>query len=64
MQTIQAPTQVAGPFEVTLEEWITLVEGMQINLRADGKYHMFEFDKEADAQDPWVQWNGEQDSQK
>ena len=64
VQTIQAPTQVAGPFEVTLEEWITLVEGMQINLRADGKYHMFEFDKEADAQNPWVQWNSEQDSQK
>jgi len=47
-----------------LEEWITLVEGMQINLRADGKYHMFEFDKEADAQNPWVQWNSDQDSQK
>ena len=62
VQTIQAPTQVAGPFEVTLEEWITLVEGMQINLRADGKYHMFEFDKEADAQDAWVQWNNEQDN--
>ena len=64
VQTMQAPTQVAGPFEVTLEEWITLVEGMQINLRADGKYHMFEFDKDADAQDPWVQWNNEQDTQK
>ena len=64
VQTIQAPTQVAGPYEVTLEEWITLVEGMQINLRADGKYHMFEFDKDADAQDPWVQWNNEQDTQR
>lgn len=64
VQTVQAPTQVAGPYEVTLEEWITLVEGMQINLRADGKYHMFEFDKEADAQDPWVQWNSDQDGQK
>ena len=62
VQTIQAPTQIAGPYEVSLEEWITLVEGMQINLRSDGKYSMFEFDKEADSQDPWVQWNLEQDS--
>ena len=62
VQTIQAPTQVAGPYEVTLEEWITLVEGMQINLRSDGKYSMFEFDKEADSKDPWVMWNLEQDS--
>ncbi|MDP6396356.1 MAG: FecR family protein [Candidatus Marinimicrobia bacterium] len=64
VQKIEAPTQVAGPYEVTLEEWITLVEGMQINLRKDGKYYMFEFDKEADAQDEWVKWNSEQDSQK
>ncbi len=61
VQKIEAPTQVAGPYEVTLEEWITLVEGMQINLRKDGKFHMFEFDKEADAQDEWVKWNNEQD---
>jgi len=62
VQTIQAPTQIAGPYEVSLEEWITLVEGMQINLRSDGKYSMFEFDKEVDSQDPWVQWNLDQDS--
>ena len=34
---IQAPTQVAGPYEVSLEDWISLVEGMQINVRKDGK---------------------------
>lgn len=60
---IEAPTQVAGPYEVTLEEWITLVQGMQINLRKDGKYHMFEFDRELDAQDEFVQWNQELDAQ-
>ena len=60
---VNAPTQVAGPYEVTLEEWITLVEGMQINLRKDGKYHMFKFDQENDAQDEFVQWNKELDAQ-
>ena len=62
-QEIEAPTQVAGPYEVSLEDWISLVEGMQINLRADGKYHMFEFDKEADAQSDWVRWNEELDTE-
>ena len=56
---IKAPTQVSGPFEVTLEEWVTLAEGMQINIRADGKYHMFEFDKAKDAEDDFVKWNQE-----
>ena len=43
---IQAPTQVAGPYEVSLEDWISLVEGMQINVRKDGKYSMFKFDQD------------------
>ena len=59
---IQAPTQVSGPYEVTLEEWITLAEGMQINVRKDGKYHMFEFDQGKDADLEFVKWNKEQDA--
>jgi hypothetical protein len=42
-----------------LEEWVTLAEGMQINIRADGKFHMFEFDKAKDAEDEFVKWNQE-----
>ena len=56
---VKAPTQVAGPYEVTLEEWVTLAEGMQINIRADGKFHMFEFDQSKDAEDEFVKWNQE-----
>ena len=63
VQEIQAPTEVAGPYEVSLEDWITLVEGMQINVRKDGKYNMFEFDKTVDAADEFVQWNKELDGQ-
>ena len=56
---VKAPTQVSGPYEVTLEEWVTLAEGMQINIRADGKFHMFEFDQTKDAEDEFVKWNQE-----
>tara|TARA_Y100001936_G_scaffold43531_1_gene42331 strand:+ start:335 stop:1096 length:762 start_codon:yes stop_codon:yes gene_type:complete len=59
---IQAPTQVAGPYEVSLEDWISLVEGMQINVRKDGKYSMFKFDQDADAGLDFVKWNKEQDA--
>jgi hypothetical protein len=56
---VKAPTQVSGPYEVTLEEWVTLAEGMQINIRPDGKFHMFEFDQSKDAEDEFVKWNQE-----
>ena len=59
---MKAPTQVSGPYEVTLEEWVTLAEGMQINVRKDGKYHMFEFDQGKDEDLDFVKWNKEQDA--
>jgi len=59
---IKAPTQVSGPYEVTLEEWVTLAEGMQINVRKDGKFHMFEFDQSKDGDLDFVQWNKELDA--
>ena len=59
---IQAPTQVAGPYEVSLEDWISVVEGMQINVRKDGKYSMFKFDQDTDAGLDFVKWNKEQDA--
>ncbi|MFQ6678282.1 MAG: FecR domain-containing protein [Fidelibacterota bacterium] len=59
---IKAPTQVSGPYEVTLEEWVTLAEGMQINIRKDGKYHMFEFDQTKDGDLDFVKWNKELDA--
>ena len=39
---------------MTLEEWVTLAEGMQINIRKDGKYSMFEFNKEEDGEMDFV----------
>ena len=59
---VKAPDQVSGPYEVTLEDWVSLVEGMQINIRKDGKYSMFKFDQDADGGLDFVKWNKEQDA--
>lgn len=61
-QEVAPPEQVPGPFEVSLEDWITLVAGMQVNVRSDGKYSLFEFDQAADSQLEFVRWNMERDS--
>lgn len=62
VKEIAAPKQVSGPYEITLEEWVTLAEGMQINIRADGKYHLFEFDQSKDDEDEFVKWNKQRDN--
>ena len=41
---------------------MSLVEGMQINVRKDGKYSMFKFDQDADTGLDFVKWNKEQDA--
>ena len=60
--TLGPVTEVSGPYEVTLEDWSSLVEGMQINVRKDGKYHMFKFDQAKDGDLDFVQWNNELDA--
>ncbi len=62
-QEVAPPEEVPGPYEVSLEDWITIVEGIQINVRADGKYHMFEFDQAADAGLDFVRWNKDLDTE-
>ncbi len=57
VEKIEAPTEVAGPFEVSLEDWIKLAKGWCITVRSDGKYHLYEFDKDEDAKDAFVRWN-------
>jgi len=59
---VKAPDQVSGPYEVSLEDWVSIVDGMQINIRKDGKYSMFKFDQDADGGLDFVKWNKEQDA--
>ncbi|HDP99022.1 MAG TPA: hypothetical protein ENN22_07560 [bacterium] len=58
---IPGPQEVPGPFEVTLEQWVRIVAGYQIEVRADGKYHQTKIDQQADEQDEWVRWNKQRD---
>ncbi|MFQ6618445.1 MAG: FecR domain-containing protein [Fidelibacterota bacterium] len=54
---IEGPQEIPGPYEVTLEKWMKIIAGEQINIRADGKYHKFRFNEEEDARINWVKWN-------
>ena len=58
---VEGPKEVPGPYEVTLMEWITIVKGQQINVKSNGKYHKFKFNREKDAQDKWVKFNQKRD---
>lgn len=60
---VKAPTQVSGPYEISLDDWVSLAKGMQISIRADGKYHLFEFDQLKDDEDEFVKWNKQRDAQ-
>ena len=61
-EQIEGPKEVPGPYEVTLQEWMTIVAGMQINIRKDGKYHSFKFDMDKSIEDEWIRWNLERDA--
>ena len=58
---VPGPTQVPGPFEVSLDQWVRIVAGQQIEVRADGKYYKSKIDQQIDQEDDWVRWNKERD---
>jgi hypothetical protein len=60
-EEVAGPTEVPGPYEVSLEEWVTIVAGMQINIRPDGKYDKREINEQKDAEDAWVKFNQKRD---
>jgi len=57
-----APRPVPGPYEITLDEWVRVTQGMRLSLRPDGRYALERFDQERDRQDDWVRWNLERDA--
>lgn len=60
---IQAPTQVAGPKQVSMREWFEIVKAQQqIVVRPDGSYAKSEFNPAEDAKLDWVQWNKRRDA--
>ncbi len=58
---VPAPHEVPAPYEVSLEDWVKIVKGYQITVRADGKYAKSQFDRDTDARIDWVKWNLERD---
>jgi hypothetical protein len=58
---VPGPTQVPGPFEVSLDQWVRIVAGQQIEVRADGKYHKSKINEQIDQEDEWVRWNRQRD---
>lgn len=59
---IEGPTQIAGPTEVTLEQWVQIVKAqMEITIHPDGTYDIVNFNPIIDSQDDWVRWNQERD---
>jgi hypothetical protein len=58
---VQGPVQVPGPFEVSLDQWVRIVAGQQIEVRADGKYYKSKIDNQIDRKDDWVAWNRQRD---
>jgi hypothetical protein len=56
-QQVPGPTRVPGPFQVSLEQWVRLVEGYQMEIRKDGRYAQSPINTVLQRQDDWVQWN-------
>ena len=59
---VTGPTEIPPPYQVSLDQWIQIVQGFQIIVRPDGKYAKSKIDQQADSQDEWVKWNQEFDS--
>ena len=54
---VPGPHEIPPPFEVTLDQWIRIVQGYQIEIRSDGKYAKSKIDETEDQKSEWVKWN-------
>lgn len=58
---VQGPTEIPGPYEVTLDQWRMIVAGQMISVNKEGKYSEKKFDADKAAQDDFVKKNLEMD---
>ena len=58
---VPGPYTIPPPYEVSLEDWVRIVQGFQITVRPDGKYAKSRIDTNTDAALDWVQWNRQRD---
>lgn len=55
------PTQIAGPYEVSMDTWIKLKPGTQIHVKKDGKYATSDINPTAEGNDAWYLFNQQRD---
>ncbi len=58
---VQGPTEVPGPYEVSLDQWRMIVAGQMISVNKEGKYSEKKFDKDKAANDAFVKKNLDMD---
>jgi hypothetical protein len=58
---IPGPTEIPGPYQITLEQWTRLVQGYQLEVRGDGRFAKSKIDSTAEQQIDWIRWNKERD---
>jgi len=58
----RARGEVAGPKEVSLENWVRLLRGEEVTFNRDGTWSRGRFSPKADLSDPWTRWNAQRDS--
>ncbi|NLB62527.1 MAG: FecR domain-containing protein [Fibrobacter sp.] len=55
------PAQIPGPYEVSVDTWIRLKPGTQINIQSDGKYATSDVDDKEESHDAWYLFNQQRD---
>jgi hypothetical protein len=58
---VSGPEEIPGPFEVSLEEWRTIVANQKISIRKDGKFEQSAFKTDEAARNAFVKKNLEMD---
>jgi hypothetical protein len=60
---VSGPQEVAGPYEVSLMDWVNVVKGQRINIKRNGKFAQEKIDMKSEvSSDDWVKFNMERDS--
>ena len=55
------PVEVPGPYEVSMETWIHINPGTEINVRWGGKFATKDISAQQDSQDKWIAFNKKRD---
>ena len=58
---VPGPEEIPGPYEVSLEQWRTIVAGQMISINKEGKYSEKKFDMQKASEDDFVKKNLELD---